>query len=109
MSMDMFSNILENIDDNYPFSLPPKLILALPITVGICVIALGVIFIWYKRKTTLTLSTMGNSIKLVPSLGDNTPSLNSLLPYYHNLHLLKLKLESHLLLFPLYIKPHLMN
>ena len=78
MSMDMFSNILENIDENYPFS--PKLNLALLITVGICVIALGVIFIWYKRKTALTSSTMGNLVKLVPSLGDNTPSLDSLLP-----------------------------
>ena len=76
----MFSNILENIDENYPFSLSPKLNLALLITVGICVIALGVIFIWYKRITTLTSSTMGNLIKLVPSLGDDTPSLNSLLP-----------------------------
>ena len=49
MSMDMFSNVLENIDENYPFSLPPKLLLALLITVGICVITLGVVFIWYKR------------------------------------------------------------
>ena len=80
MSMDMFSNVLENIDENYPFSLSPKLILALLITVGICVIALGVIFIWYKRKTTLSSSTVGNLIKPVPSLGDDTPSLNSLLP-----------------------------
>ena len=80
MSMDMFSNFLENIDENYPFPLPPKLILALLITVGICVIDLGVIFIWYKRKTTFSSSTMGNLIKLVPSLGDDSPSLNSLLP-----------------------------
>ena len=79
-SMDMFYNILENIGENYPFSLSPKLILALLITVGICVIALGVIFIWYKRKTTLSSSTMGNLIKLVPSLVDDTPSLDSLLP-----------------------------
>ena len=78
--MDMFDNVLENIDENYLFSLPPKLILASLITVGICVIALGVIFIWYKRKTTFTSSTMGNLVKLVPSLGDDTPSLNSLLP-----------------------------
>ena len=76
----MFDNVLENIDENYPFSLSPKLILALLISVGICVIALGVIFIWYKRKTTLTSSTVGNLIKLVPSLGYDTPSLNSLLP-----------------------------
>ena len=47
---------------------------------GICVIALGVLFIWYKRKTTLISSTIGNLIKLIPSLGDDTPSLNSLLP-----------------------------
>ena len=77
MSMDMFDNILENIDENYPFSLSPKLILALLITVGISVIALGVICIWYKQKTTLTSSTMGNLIKLVPSLDDDTPSLIS--------------------------------
>ena len=80
MSMDMFDNVLENIDENYPFSLSPKFILALLISVGICVIALGVIFMWYKTKTTLTSSTMGNLIKPVPSLGDDTPSLNSLLP-----------------------------
>ena len=78
--MDMFDNVLENIDENYPFLLYPKLILALLISVGICVIDLGVIFIWYKRKTSLTSSTMGNLIKLIPSLGDDTPSLNSLLP-----------------------------
>ena len=80
MSMDMFDNVLENIDENYPFTLSPKLILALLITVSICVIALGIIFIWYTRKSTLSSSTMGNLIKLVPSLVGNTPSLNSLLP-----------------------------
>ena len=58
----------------------PKLILALLITVGICVIALGIIFIRYKRKTTLSSSTVENLIKLVPSLVGNTPSLGSLLP-----------------------------
>ena len=46
MSMDMFDNVLENIDENYPFTLSPKLILAILITVDICVIALGIIFIW---------------------------------------------------------------
>ena len=80
MSMDMFDNVLDNIDENYPFTLSPKLILALLIAVGICVITLGIIFIWYKRKTTLSSSTMGNLIKLVPSLVGNTPSLDSLLP-----------------------------
>ena len=45
MSMELFDNILENIDANYSFSLPPKFILALLITMGICVIVLGIIFI----------------------------------------------------------------
>ena len=68
------------MDENYPFTLSPKLILALLITMAICVIALGVIFIWYKRKTTLSSSTMGTLINLVTSLVDDTPSLDSLLP-----------------------------
>ena len=80
MSMDIFDNVVENKDENYPFILSPKLILALLITMGICVIALGIMFIWYKRKTTLSSSTMGNLIKLVPSLAGDTPSLDSLLP-----------------------------
>ena len=66
--------------ENYLFSLSPKLILALLIIVGICIIAMGIIFIWYKRKTSLTSCTVGNLIKLVPSLIEKTPTLNSLLP-----------------------------
>ena len=80
MSMDMFDNIIDNIDEDYPFSLSPKIILALLVIVDICVIALGIIFIWYKRKATLPSSTMGNVVKLIPSLAGNAPSLNSLLP-----------------------------
>ena len=80
ISMEMFDNVLENIDENYPFSLSPTLILASLVSVGICVIALGVIFIWYKRKASLTSSTVGNLVKLVPSLSDKVPTLNSLLP-----------------------------
>ena len=80
MSMEMFDNVLENIDENYPFSLSPTLILALLVSVGICVIALGVIFIWYKRKTSLTSSTVGSLVKLVSSLNDKVTTLNSLLP-----------------------------
>ena len=34
MSMELFDNVLENIDEDYPFSLPLKLILALLITMG---------------------------------------------------------------------------
>ena len=79
-SMEFFDNVLENIDEDYPFSLPPKLILALLITMGICVIAIGIIFIWYKRKTSLTSSMVGNLIKLVPSLNEKIPTLNSWLP-----------------------------
>ena len=56
MSMELFDNVLENIDEDYPFSLPPKFILALLITIGVCVIAIGILFIWYKRKTSLTCS-----------------------------------------------------
>ena len=80
MSMDLFDNTLENIDENYPLSLSPTLILALLVMVGICVIALGIIFIWYKRKASLTTSTVGNLTKLVPSLNDKIQTLDSLLP-----------------------------
>ena len=80
MSMELFDNILENIDEDYPFSLSPKLILDLLISVGICVIAIGIIFIWYKRKTPLTSTMVGNLIKLVPSLNEKIPTLTSLLP-----------------------------
>ena len=109
MSMDMFDNVLENIDENYPFTLSPKLILALLITMGTCVIVLGIIFIWYKRKATLSSSTMGNLIKLVPSLVGDTSSLDSLLPILSELALLELELKPHLLLLLLYVKLHLMK
>ena len=80
MSMDLFDNVLNNIDEDYPFSLSPKLILALLILTGICFITIRIVFIWYKRKTFLTSSTVGNLIKLVPSLNEKIPTLNSLLP-----------------------------
>ena len=80
MSMDMFENIIVNIDEDYPFSLSPKIILILLVVMGIYIIALGMILIWYKKKTTLSSSTIGNLVKLVPSLADNTPSLDLLLP-----------------------------
>ena len=44
MSMDIFDKALENIDENYPFSLSPKLILALLIVTGVCFIAFGIFF-----------------------------------------------------------------
>ena len=78
--MDMFESIVDNVDEDYPLSLSPKIILILLVVSGIFTIALGIIFIWYKRKATLSSSTVGNMVKLVPSLVGNTPSLNSLLP-----------------------------
>ena len=80
MSMDIFDKTLETIDEHYPFSLSPKLILALLVITGVCFIVFGILFIWYKRKTTLTASTVGNLSKLIPSLTEKKPSLNSLLP-----------------------------
>ena len=80
MSMDIFNNVLENIDEDYPFSLCPNLILALLVLTGIRTIAIGILFIWYKRKTSFTSSKMGNLIKLIPSLNEKIPTLDSLLP-----------------------------
>ena len=39
MSMDLFEKVLGNIDENYPFSMSPKLILALLVLTGICTIS----------------------------------------------------------------------
>ena len=36
MSIDMFDNIIDNIDENYHFSLSPKIILATLVFVGMC-------------------------------------------------------------------------
>ena len=80
MSMDIFDKSLETIDEHYPFSLSPKLILALLVTTGVCFVVFGLLFIWYKRKTTLATSTIGHLHTLIPSLKEKKPSLNSLLP-----------------------------
>ena len=80
MLMDIFKKTLGNIDKNYPFSLSPKLILALLVLTGVCTIVIGILFIWYKRKTSFTSSTMGNFFKLIPSLKEKIPTLDSLLP-----------------------------
>ena len=80
MYMDIFEKSLKTIDEHYPFSLSPKLILALLVMTGVCFIVFGILFIWYKRKTTLTASTIGNLHKLIPSVTEKKPSLNSLLP-----------------------------
>ena len=80
MSMDIFKKVLGNVDENYPFSMSPKLILALLVLTDICTIVIGILFIWYKRKTSFTTSTMGNILKLLPSLKEKIPALDSLLP-----------------------------
>ena len=80
MSMDIFNKALGNIDKNYPFSMSPKLILALLILIGLCTIVIGILFIWYKRRTSFTNSAMGNLLKLIPSLKEKIPTLDSLLP-----------------------------
>ena len=80
MSMDIFKKVLGNVDENYPFSMSPMLILALLIFTAVCTIVIGILFIWYKRKTSFTSSTMGNLLKLIPSLKEKIPTLDSLLP-----------------------------
>ena len=85
MSMDIFDKTLETIDENYPFSLSPKLILALLILIGVCFIVFGILFIWYKRRTTLATSTVDHIHNLIPSLKEKQPSLTSLLPIFFEL------------------------
>ena len=80
MPMNIFDKTLENINENYPFSLSPKLILTLLIATGVCFVIFAILFIWYKRKTTLATSTVGH--KLIPSLQEKQPFLNSLLPIF---------------------------
>ena len=80
MPMDIFKKVLGNIDEKYPFLMSPKLILALLVLTGLCTIVIGILFIWYKRKTSFTTSTMGNLLKLIPSLKEKIPTLDSLLP-----------------------------
>ena len=62
------------------FHCPQKLILTLLVLTGVCTIVIGILFIWYKRKTSFTSSTMGNLLKLIPSLKEKIPTLDSLLP-----------------------------
>ena len=80
MLMDIFNKVLGNVDKNYPFSMSPKLILALLVLTGLGTIIIGILFIWYKRKTSFTTSTMGNIVTLIPSLKEKIPTLDSLLP-----------------------------
>ena len=58
----------------------PTLILSLLVLTGLCTIVIGILFIWYKRKTSFTTYTMGNILKLIPPLKEKIPTLDSLLP-----------------------------
>ena len=80
MPMDIFNKVLENIDEDYPFLMSPKLILSLLVLMGLCTIVIGILFIWYKRKTSFTTFTMWNLLKSIPSLKEKIPTLDSLLP-----------------------------
>ena len=80
MPMDIFKKVLGNIDEKYPFTISPKLILALLVFTGLCTLIIGILFIWYKRKISFTSSTIGNLLKLIPSLKEKIPTLDSLLP-----------------------------
>ena len=80
MPMEIFKKVRGNIDEKYPFSLPPKLILALLVATGLCTVIIGILFIWYRRKNSVTSATMGNILKLIPSLKEKIPTLDSLLP-----------------------------
>ena len=52
------------------------------ILIGVCFIVFGILFIWYKRRTTLATSTVDHLHKLIPSLKEKQPSLSSLLPIF---------------------------
>ena len=80
MLMEIFRKVLGNIDEKYPFLMLPKLILALLVLTCLCTIVIGILFIWYKRKTSFTTATMGNLLKLITSLKEKIPTLDSLLP-----------------------------
>ena len=82
MPMNIFDKTLETIDENYPFYLSPQLILALLLLTGVIFIVFGILFIWYKRKTTLAASTVEHLHKVMPSLKEKQSTLNSLLPIF---------------------------
>ena len=50
MSMDIFKDVRGNIDENYPFSMCPKLILALLVLTGVCTIVIGIFSYGIKEK-----------------------------------------------------------
>ena len=110
MPMDIFKKTLKNIDENYPFSLLPILILSLLITVGVGTLIVCILFIWYKRKTSHTTSIVDNLLNLIPSLKEETPMWILCCPYWQNAHYhLILIITIQLSLFLIDHNHHLMN
>ena len=109
MPMDLFKKVLGNIDEKYPFTLSSKLILALLVSTGLCTLIIGILFIWYKRKTSFTTSIMGNLLKLIPSLKRKSLLWILCCPYYQNMYHKMLKMLLLLLLFLNNHNPHWMN
>ena len=62
MSMDIFKNVLGNIDKNDPFSVSPKLILALLVLTGVCTIVIGILFYGIKEKLPSLLLQWGTCL-----------------------------------------------
>ena len=73
--MDLFDNVLENIDEDYPFLLSPKLIN----TYGHMYYNHRDCFHMVQKENFSHLLYSGDLIKLVPSLNEKIPTLNSLL------------------------------
>ena len=80
VSVDVFDGTLGAIGEDCPFSLSPRLILGLLVLTGVCFVVFGVLFMWYGGEAALAVSAMGHLHRLVPSLNERKPALNSLLP-----------------------------
>ena len=83
MSMDIFKKVLGNIDKNYPFSMSPKLILALLVLTGICTIGIGILT---NVAVPQLLQTPPDELVLppvlVPKLQLEKPLTNISVPYH---------------------------
>ena len=55
MPMDIFDKTLETIDEDYPFSLSPKLILAILILTGVIFIVFGIYCLYGIKEKLLLL------------------------------------------------------
>ena len=62
MLMDIFKKVLGNIDENYPFSVSPKLILALLVLTGICTIVIGILSYGLRERLPSLLLQWGTCL-----------------------------------------------